>query len=317
MTCHLLSKTVFNKSWHSFVYLHLPAYVLRSSPSGLPAGTAIYRNQPGSQPDELIGIIQGRTGLSLNRNYFQFVGTPSFNLANLNGSNGFVIKGINEYDYSGTSVSTAGDVNGDGFDDLLIGSIEADPNGQFSAGESYVVFGRDFTGQVNRPGTPGNDLLTGTSGRDILVGGLGNDKLSGGLGIDVLKGGGGNDLLSFGATDRRLDGGSGKDTLRVEGSGVELDLRQISNNKLTEFEIIDITGTGNNSLKFSRLDVLDLSDTTNRLIVNGNAGDVVTSRGQGWDPSGTTTLGGIDYNRYIIGQARLLVDTDIISQVIS
>ncbi len=33
---------------------------------------------------------------------------------------------------SGGSVSTAGDVNGDGFDDLLIGA----------GGESYVVFGK-------------------------------------------------------------------------------------------------------------------------------------------------------------------------------
>ncbi|WP_338421626.1 hypothetical protein [Nostoc flagelliforme] len=32
-------------------------------------------------------------------------------------------------------------MNGDGFDDLIIGAIGADPNGQTYAGESYVVFG--------------------------------------------------------------------------------------------------------------------------------------------------------------------------------
>jgi hypothetical protein len=37
-------------------------------------------------------------------------------------SDGFVIKGEHEGDYSGTSVSSAGDVNGDGFDDLIIGA---------------------------------------------------------------------------------------------------------------------------------------------------------------------------------------------------
>ncbi len=44
------------------------------------------------------------------------------------------------HDYSGCSVSGAGDVNGDGVDDLIIGAWHADPNGS-SAGQSYVVFG--------------------------------------------------------------------------------------------------------------------------------------------------------------------------------
>jgi hypothetical protein len=39
-------------------------------------------------------------------------------------------------------VSDAGDVDGDGIDDLLIGAMYASPNGRDKAGESYVVFGR-------------------------------------------------------------------------------------------------------------------------------------------------------------------------------
>ena len=65
----------------------------------------------------------------------------SFNLSALNGSNGFAINGIAAYDNSGSSVSSAGDVNGDGFDDLIIGASGADPNGIYNAGQSYVVFG--------------------------------------------------------------------------------------------------------------------------------------------------------------------------------
>ncbi|MEH1948846.1 MAG: tandem-95 repeat protein, partial [Nostoc sp.] len=64
-----------------------------------------------------------------------------FNLSSLNGSNGFAINGLDERDYSGSSVSSAGDINGDGFDDLIIGASDADPNGQRNAGSSYVVFG--------------------------------------------------------------------------------------------------------------------------------------------------------------------------------
>ena len=54
---------------------------------------------------------------------------PTFNLSDLDGSNGFAINGIAALDFSGYSVSSAGDVNGDGFDDLIIGAYGADANG--------------------------------------------------------------------------------------------------------------------------------------------------------------------------------------------
>ena len=63
-------------------------------------------------------------------------------LSTLNGSNGSAHAWNRRCDNVGSSVSTAGDVNGDGFDDLIVGALNADPNGQSSAGEVYVVFGK-------------------------------------------------------------------------------------------------------------------------------------------------------------------------------
>ena len=60
-------------------------------------------------------------------------------LADLNGQNGFKLDGENNGDYSGDSVSAAGDINGDGYADLLIGA-DGYPGGS-SKGRSYVVFG--------------------------------------------------------------------------------------------------------------------------------------------------------------------------------
>jgi len=69
-----------------------------------------------------------------------FAGTIA--ASSLNGANGFRITGAAASDVSGYSVSSAGDINGDGVDDLLVGAIGADPNMTSSAGTAYVVFGR-------------------------------------------------------------------------------------------------------------------------------------------------------------------------------
>ncbi|SFF29793.1 FG-GAP repeat-containing protein, partial [Nitrosomonas sp. Nm166] len=66
----------------------------------------------------------------------------ALNLSSLDGSNGFRLDGVAAGDVSGGSVSSAGDVNGDGFDDVIIGAPFADQNDVAGAGSSYVVFGR-------------------------------------------------------------------------------------------------------------------------------------------------------------------------------
>ena len=49
-----------------------------------------------------------------------WAGTPSLDLATMDGTNGFRLVGVDSSDNSGYSVSSAGDVNGDGFDDLIV-----------------------------------------------------------------------------------------------------------------------------------------------------------------------------------------------------
>src|SRR5262245_39566765 len=59
------------------------------------------------------------------------------------GNGGFVIHGQDAHDEAGYWVSSAGDINDDGFDDLIIGAVQGDGPGntRYNAGDSYVVFG--------------------------------------------------------------------------------------------------------------------------------------------------------------------------------
>jgi hypothetical protein len=83
---------------------------------------------------------------------------PSINLATLTAVTGFRLDGEKAGDYAANSVSGAGDVNGDGFADVILKAPGADPHGSGS-GTAYVVFGRpeSFGRVVNLAALAGPD----------------------------------------------------------------------------------------------------------------------------------------------------------------
>ena len=64
--------------------------------------------------------------------------------SSLDGTNGFTIYGVDGSDYAGLSVSS-GDVNGDGYADVLVGAYNGDgsSNSAGNTGEVHVVFGKE------------------------------------------------------------------------------------------------------------------------------------------------------------------------------
>ena len=127
------------------------------------------------------------------------------NLSSLPLSDGFRLEGVG---HSGFSASFAGDINGDGRDDIIIGATSADGS-EVDSGAAYVIFGRG--GGIAESGTANADTLRGGDGQDTLDGGGGDDTLYGGDGLDSLSGGADDDVLVGGRDGDTLDGGAGRD----------------------------------------------------------------------------------------------------------
>ena len=121
-------------------------------------------------------IIDAPYGGYYRESYVVFGSSSGFDasleLAELDGTNGFVLKDFGQRNRSWGSVSGAGDINGDGFDDLIIGAPLTYSNGNPRVGESYVVFGSsEFDASLN------SDELDGTNG--FVISGIGSWSYSG------------------------------------------------------------------------------------------------------------------------------------------
>ncbi|MDJ0626610.1 MAG: peptidoglycan DD-metalloendopeptidase family protein, partial [Rhodobacter sp.] len=115
--------------------------------------------------DLIVGAIGGsKGGVNAGEAYVVYgkdgATRPDIDLASLFVSDGFFIQGDMANDQSARSVSSAGDINGDGIDDLIIGAAGVDVVDQ--EGAAYVIFGKD-------QGTRGNIDLSSMSGSDGFV----------------------------------------------------------------------------------------------------------------------------------------------------
>ncbi len=204
------------------------------------------------------------------------------------GSGGFAITNSVPNDESGSVVSSAGDVNGDGLADLIVSArgLTERAGGSGSPGKTYVIFGGtqhettlDFLGDTNA------NTLTGTSAAETFAAGAGNDVLIGNGGADVMNGGAGNDIFVLNASNvtalqsafgsggntaqlARVDGGTGIDTIQLTG-GANLNLTLVANqgaatpdklSRIEGVEVIDLKSDSSaNTLTLQLKDVIDMS----------------------------------------------------------
>ncbi|MEZ6191652.1 MAG: Ig-like domain-containing protein, partial [Phycisphaerales bacterium] len=92
----------------------------------------------------------------------------TLSVGSLNGTNGFALLGVDAGDETGFNVSGIGDVNGDGYDDLLVSAHMA-AGGTFENGETYLLFGRAgaFSAAIDLSTIPGNGGIV-INGANVL-----------------------------------------------------------------------------------------------------------------------------------------------------
>ena len=227
-------------------------------------------------------------------------------------TDGFILQGDAAADWLGDSVSGAGDINGDGFDDLIVGARQGDDGGN-NAGEAYVIYGGAHLGEV----VTHAQTLTGMAGDEFLLGGAGDDRLEAHADTEVLYGGAGDDVLELADSSfRHVDGGSGDDRL-VLGMDVELDLTEATvRGKVRGIETLSLSDGAEATLDL--LSVYALVESRDNGGTHTSAGEaflrlegvgMVALEGGTWTP--TPDADGPDL--YAQGSAKLLIDDGLIA----
>ncbi|MAX24446.1 MAG: hypothetical protein CMJ19_08070 [Phycisphaeraceae bacterium] len=158
----------------------LDGFVFNGSTTGEQAGTMVSSagdvNGDGYD-DFLIRTFQGDQDSEHSDAIYLLYGQPDLFTGQMDISDmniafaGAMFTGIDPSDIAGASIASAGDVNGDGFDDLLFGVDTADDNGQ-NAGKAYLVYGKatGLTGNIDL-----GDILAGTLDGAVFQGAAADD----------------------------------------------------------------------------------------------------------------------------------------------
>ena len=266
-----------------------------------------------------VHVVFGQTGA------FPGAVTPS----DLNGSNGLTITRANRGGRLGFAVGSAGDVNGDGVGDLIVGAPADNPKGEFDiSGRSYVIFGRqnqpfpnlldvdalDSTTGFAIDGAVGDRAgasvssagdVNGDGIGDLIIGAPDNNRAyilygRSGIGantIDLAALDNSNGVILSGVTDD-FAGATVRNIGDFNGDGFD-DVAIASPTARVEV-VLDASGTVGSARNEGRVYVVfggpSLSPNIDLSALNGNDGFVFQGNGPGGNLIGSSVDGAGDFN---------------------
>ncbi|TMM46198.1 calcium-binding protein [Qipengyuania marisflavi] len=290
-----------------------------------PGGTSIgiYVSQPGYNVATIINSGTIRADLAIYATYSaETVSNSQEWVQNLTGGviDGFVFLDIgdDQFDNDGTVI---GNVDMGAGNDIFGGAGTV-------SGVVSMGFGADHytgSGENDRAvGGRGDDTMNGRGGRDLLMGGFGNDILRGDAGNDGLFGEWGNDVI-FTLNGDHADGGSGNDRIVLGdytfaavrgGEGVDTLVmasgtrnfsleKMLTGGRISGFEALELQAGQNIAITANAVSTFTGSNTALR--IDAAAGNTIHLAGN-WTRGADVTVGGVLYEAWTQGSARVLVN---------
>lgn len=184
----------------------------------------------------------------------------TINTAGFNASNSYHMTYTLDAPFAGNfdfEITSVGDINGDGYDDIAIGTTSVDNDNGINSdaiggndddddGTVFFVYGEDNTGlNVSLNAAANNDNVIGSEASDTL-----NDNNNNNV---TFRAGGGDDVINLQNMNfNDIDGGAGFDALNFLSGGT-LDFRGINAEEITRIEEFDTSAA-------TALMTLDVSD---------------------------------------------------------
>jgi len=184
-------------------------------------------------------------------------------LAQLTAAQGFRINGTREneqlrIDPEFNGNRKIGDINGDGFDDFAVIS-----NTEQGGRTLSFVYGFDSQNNINIQGTPGDDILYGTTENDVIYAGAGDDVIHLSTGNNVIKGGPGRDIFIVTPSEDPqshaiLDFVSGEDKIDLSAfSSLFKSYDLNKNNVLDAIEFVNLANGYDNTANVQNIGIVD------------------------------------------------------------